>query len=126
MKRLVLVWPITIILSSVAAGLAYFVFTDVSIRPLLVMWFLFVCPGMAVIRLLHLREAAVEWTLALALSFTLDAIIAGIQLYAQVWSPSATFAILIVLSLGGSFAQIATELLYGGFPTQEEGRTGSR
>lgn len=120
MKRLVLVWPITIILSSVAAGLAYFVFTDVAIRPLLVMWFLFVCPGMAVIRLLHLREAAVEWTLALALSFTLDAIIAGIQLYAQVWSPSATFAILIVLCLGGSVAQIATERLYGGFPTQEK------
>ena len=117
MKRLALAWPVTIILSTAAAGLVYFVFTDVAIRPLLVMWFLFICPGMAVIRLLHLREVAVEWTLALVLSFTLDAIIAGIQLYAQVWSPSATFAILIVICLGGSIAQIATEHLYGGSPT---------
>src|SRR5437867_1640440 len=99
MKRLVLLWPITIMLSTVAVGLVYFVFTDVAIRPLLVMWFLFVCPGMSVIRLLHLREAIVEWTLAIALSFTLDALIAGIQLYAKLWSPSATIAILIVLCL---------------------------
>lgn len=108
MKRLIWLWPTAIILSTFAAGLVNFVFTDVAIRPLIVMWFLFVCPGMSVIRLLHLREAIVEWTLAIALSFALDAIIASIQLYAQLWSPSGTFAVLMVLCFSGAVAQIVT------------------
>lgn len=112
MKHASLLWPITILLSAVAAGLVYFVFTGVAIRPLLVMWFLFVCPGMSVIRLLHLREPVAEWTFALALSFALDSIIAGAQLYAKVWSPPATIAILIAVCLGGAAAQLVTEHRY--------------
>ena len=120
MKRLVLLWPAIIILSTFAAVLVYFVFPDVVLRPLIVMWFLFVCPGMSIIRLLRLREAIVEWTLSFAFSFALDAIIAGLQLYAKLWSPSVTFAVLVVLCLGGSVAQIVTESLYPGVSPQRD------
>jgi len=100
-------WPAILILSAIVAGVVTFVFPDIAVRPIVVMWFLFVCPGMVVIRFLHLKEPVVEWTLALALSFSIDAIVAGIQLYAGMWSPSATLIILMSLCLGGAIVQIA-------------------
>ncbi len=104
-------WPTIIIFSAVAAGLVYFVFTDTIVRPALVFWFLFVCPGMMVVRFLHLKELVVEWTIALALSFAIDALVAGIQLYAGKWSPTGTLSILIGLSLGGAIVQLVTSTL---------------
>lgn len=62
---------------------------------------------MTLVRFLRLSEPAVEWTLALTLSLSIDAIVAGIQLYAGLWSPTGTLDILICLCLGGSFVQIA-------------------
>ncbi len=106
-----LLWPTIIIFSAVAAGLVYFVFTDTIVRPALVFWFLFVCPGMMVVRFLHLKELVVEWTLALALSFAIDALVAGIQLYAGKWSPTGTLSILIGLSLGGAIVQLVASTI---------------
>ena len=94
-NRYSLWWSLTLILSIIAVGLVNFVFTDVVFRPFIVMWFLFICPGMAVTRLLHLKEAITEWTLALALSFSIDAIIASILLYAGMWSPNGILVLLM-------------------------------
>src|SRR2546426_2888543 len=69
-------WPTIIILSAVAAGLVTIVFTDIAIRPIIVFWFLCICPGMVLVRFLRLSEPVVEWTLAVALSFAIDAIVA--------------------------------------------------
>ena len=87
MKRWSLLWPAVILLSALAAGLVNFVIPDVVGRPIIVMWFLFVCPGMVLVRFLRLSEAIAEWTLAIALSLSIDAIVAGIQMYAGLWSP---------------------------------------
>jgi len=100
-------WPTIIIFSALAASLVNFVFTGIAIRPIIVFWFLFICPGMTVIRFLRLKEPAVEWTLAIALSFAIDAIVAGIQLYAGKWSPTATLGILIGFCFIGSAIQLA-------------------
>ncbi len=88
-------WPLTLTLSIIAVGFVNFVFTDVVVRPVIVMWFLFVCPGMAVTRLLHFKEVVAEWALALALSFSIDAIVASILLYAGMWSPNAILVLLM-------------------------------
>jgi hypothetical protein len=45
-------WPTILILSAIAAGLVTFVLPGIVVRPIVVMWFLFVCPGMVVIRFL--------------------------------------------------------------------------
>jgi hypothetical protein len=90
-----LLWPTIIICSAVAAGLVNVVLTDTIVRPLVVLWFLVICPGMIVVRFLHLKEPAAELTLAIALSLTIDAIVAGIQLYAGIWSPVGTLSILM-------------------------------
>ncbi len=109
MKRLL--WPAIIILSIVAAGLITFVVTDTAVRPFIVLWFLFVCPGMALVRFFRLGELVVEWILALALSFAVDAIVAGLLLYAGRWSPTATLEILMGISLGGTILQIGLDPL---------------
>jgi len=105
-KRLLWLGPAIIILSTVAAGLVTFVVIDTAVRPFIVLWFLFVCPGMALVRFFRLEELVVEWILALALSFAVDAIVAGVLLYAGRWSPTATLEILMGISLGGAILQI--------------------
>jgi hypothetical protein len=99
-------WPAIIIVSAVATALVTFVVPGIFVRPLIVFWFLCICPGMTLIPYFHVREKITLWTLVLALSFTIDALIAAIQLYARIWSPAATLAILIVLCLGGSVLQL--------------------
>lgn len=92
-------YPTMITLSTFAATLVTFVFSDIAVRPLLLMWFLFVCPGMTVVRFFQLDEAKIEWPLALALSIAIDAFISGILLYAGWWSPVHIFIILISFCL---------------------------
>ena len=101
-------WPTIIILSAGAASLVTFVIPASPMRPIVVMWFLFICPGIAPVRLLRLNEPVVEWTLAIALSYAMDAIVAGIQLYVGRWSPTLTLEIVIALSLAGVIIQLTT------------------
>ena len=100
-------WPTIIMLSAAAVGLVTFVFPGTVVRPALVMWFLFVCPGMTVVRFLRLAEAVIEWMLAFALSFAIDACVASILLYAGWWSPVRVLSILIGFCLVGVMMQLA-------------------
>lgn len=98
-------WPTIIIASALATAFVTFVVPGIFVRPFIVFWFISVCPGMTLVPYFHVREKATIWTLALALSFTIDALVAAAQLYARVWSPSVTLAILLLLSIGGSIIQ---------------------
>jgi hypothetical protein len=102
MTRPVSPWPVLMIMSSAAAAFVTVVDTDAWVRPVIVLWFLMVCPGMALTRFLHLREPIFEWMLAVALSLAVDAFVAGILLYAGRWSPPSAFAILLGLTVGGT------------------------
>jgi hypothetical protein len=112
-------WPIVIILSALAAGLVNFVFTGTAIRPPIVFWFLLVCPGMALVRFLRIKEPVVEWLLAIALSFAIEALAAGIELSAGKWAPAATLGILIGLSLGSAIVQLAITYLTNPLPVTQ-------
>ncbi len=107
------VWPTSIVLSAIAAGLVAFVFPGTVLRPALIMWFLFACPGMTVVRFFRLSETVIEWTLAFALSFAIDAFVAGILLYAGWWSPARILGILIGFCLIGAIVQLV--LIYPDF-----------
>jgi uncharacterized membrane protein len=104
-SQLMWLYPTMIILSIVAASLVTFVFPDMVVRPVLMLWFLFVCPGMTVVRFFPLSEVVIEWLLALALSIAIDAFIAGILLYASWWSPIHIFIVLISFCLIGAMMQ---------------------
>jgi hypothetical protein len=99
-------WPTIIIVSALAAGLVNFVFTDGVLRPIIVLWFLFACPGMALVRFLRIKEPMAEWTLVLALSFVVVGIVASLQLYAGMWSIAGTLIIVMALSVCGATVQL--------------------
>src|SRR4051794_8382675 len=65
-------WPLVIAVSTLCAVAAALGGWEAPFRPALVLWFVLVCPGMALVRLLRLGEPVTEWTLAVALSVTLD------------------------------------------------------
>jgi uncharacterized membrane protein len=82
-------------------------FTDSpsALRPWLVLWFLLVCPGMAVVRIFDVQESLLEWVLSMALSICLAGMIATIQIYTHRWSPANALGILMGLTLGGVVVQ---------------------
>lgn len=99
-------WPLIIMVSAGAAALCTYVLPGSAVRPFVDMWFLFVCPGMALVRLFRLNNTMSEWMLALALSFALDGIVAGLLLYANHWSPTTVLFILLNVSLLAVMAQV--------------------
>jgi hypothetical protein len=104
--RLPWLWQVIIILSAITTTLVTFVFPEAPLRPIVVMWFLFVCPGMMLVRFLHLNQPVVEWVLALTLSLAIDAIVSGIVLYFGKWSPATILSIILGLSLAGAITQL--------------------
>lgn len=94
-------WPASILVAGASLDAVTFGHVDVPLRPWLALWFLLICPGMALVPLLRLSDRLVEVVLAVALSIALDTLVAGVFLYAGIWSPEASLATLSGLSLGG-------------------------
>ena len=98
-------WPALIVLS--AAGIALVVFAGVAApaRPFVALWFLLLCPGMALVRLLRVGGVAVELSLAIALSLALDSLVAGVMVYTRTWAPERGLIVLIAISVFGAALQ---------------------
>ena len=106
MIRTALLWPAAILASAMAITAVTLLGLHTGARALLAVWFLLVCPGMAVVRFLRLPDVWQELTLALALSVALDTLVAGILVYSGAWSPGAAVAILAVISAAGACGQL--------------------
>lgn len=98
-------WPAIVLFSTLAVALAVFGGVGSPWRPLVVFWFLLVCPGMALVGLFLPRDGVATVTLALALSIALDTLIAMALLYAGYWSPRAGLVVLIAITLVGVVLQ---------------------
>jgi hypothetical protein len=100
--------PVVIVGSS---GLAMFEGVAASgpspLRTVLVIWFLAVCPGLAAVGLLRLRDPWLEVAIVPALSLAIDVIVGGVLSYAGLWSTAAAIIILVVISVSGALAQDA-------------------
>lgn len=99
-------WPAILVVSSIGVALAMVGDIGAPLRPLIAFWFLLICPGMAFIRLLHLREWLTELTLAVALSLTLDTLVAEALVLNHLWSPQWGLFGLICLGLLGAALQL--------------------
>lgn len=115
-------WPSLIVLSALSTGLLALTNSAIGLRPLVALWFLLVCPGMAFVRLLPGKDGVVQWTLAVALSLALDALVAAILVYAHLWSPNLALVILIAASLVGVSLQIKPEQVSSAVPTKRSAR----
>jgi hypothetical protein len=76
------------------------------IRPVIGFLFLLACPGMAVVGLLRMRDGVAEWTLTVAASLAIDALVAGSMAYARAWSPEGGLVVLVGFSLAGALLQL--------------------
>jgi hypothetical protein len=111
-------WSPVLIMASSGLAMVEAVSSGTSpLRTLVVIWFLTVCPGLAIVGLLRLRDPWLQVALVPALSLAVDAIVGGTLSYAGLWSPAAGVLILVVISVGGALAHDA----FPGRPAQAEG-----
>jgi len=101
-----LIWPILIIVSAIFSGLLAWSDSESAIRPYLLAWFVLVCPGMAVVGLLRLRDLVTEIVLSIALSLALGTLVAELLVLTRQWSAPTVLAILIGISLVGAILQL--------------------
>ncbi|GCE11737.1 hypothetical protein [Tengunoibacter tsumagoiensis] len=103
-----LFWPLLILCSAVAVVAILFTAPGTPLRGAVVMWFLFLCPGMALIRLLGLQNLIMELTMAIAVGIAIDGIVVGIFLYSGHWSIRGILLVLLIWSCTGAFLQLLT------------------
>ena len=104
-------WPKIIAISAIGAGAVVLTDSLPTLRYTFTLWFLLVCPGMAYVRLLHIRDRVTEWTLAIGLSLAIDATVSIVMLYAGKWSPNFALAALIAVTAGGVAFQLRDKRL---------------
>ena len=80
-------WHALITVSAVCVGILTFMEILSPLRSLVTLWFLFICPGMAVVGLLRIEEQWVKLVLAVALSLAIDAVVAAVMVYTHLWLP---------------------------------------
>jgi len=99
--------PLIVLALAGAAGSAVILGLGNPIRSLFVLPFLLGGPGLALVPLMRL-DLLPGLTLAVGLSLALDALVSTTMIYANVWSPEATLAVLILVSLVGATAPLLT------------------
>lgn len=102
-------WAVILLASALAARISMS-FGAGWLRSILVLWFLFVCPGMAAVRLIEVHHPLERWTLAVAFSLALDSLVALGQLYTHHWSPVTGLDVLVIICALGVLLQARTVL----------------
>jgi hypothetical protein len=109
--------PIVLILTG-AAGSVVWLGVANPWRSVFVLPFLMAVPGLALVPLLRIGG----WpglTLAVGLSLALETVVPTAMIYAGVWSPEATFGVLVLMSLVGAAAQLVTARVAPGVAAEE-------
>jgi hypothetical protein len=104
-SRVAALWPTVIAASALATLGVTYAGVGAPLRPLVALWFLAVCPGMALVRLLGLQDLLSEVVLAIAVSLSLETIVALIMIYTGAWSPQRSLDIIVGITLAGAGTQ---------------------
>jgi hypothetical protein len=99
--------------SSIAAGAVELSGGHSPVRVAVVLWFVLVCPGMAIVALLGLADAATQVALIPALSIAIATVVAATGLYSGLWASGATLAVLIAITLGAGTAGLRRPTSHG-------------
>lgn len=98
-------WPALLMGSALAVAVVAFVDVPAVVRFPIALWFVAVCPGMALVGLLGFCDAVSKWTLAIATSFAMGILIASASIYLGLWSPSGILLALVLITLAGAAGQ---------------------
>ncbi len=99
-------WPLIILGAGCAVILMVAADLASPLRPILVFGFLFVCPGMAFIRLLHLRDRFAEFMLAVALSLAIVTLVSEILVMMRIWTLQGSLLATVIISSAGAALQL--------------------
>jgi hypothetical protein len=109
-------WTLAIgVLSAVTAVIVY-ADVDFVLRPIAVMAFMLLCPGMAIVRHLRLTDPAMEVAVAVALSIALDTLVALTVIYAGSADFEAMFTLLLAITVVAVVTDVARETSAGAVP----------
>jgi hypothetical protein len=97
--RTAALWPAVAATSALAATGAVGFGVTTPLRGVLVIWFVIVCPGMAVVALLRIRDPLFVLVATIAISLALGVVVATSLLYLDLWSPRRALVILGGLTL---------------------------
>lgn len=98
-------WPTVLILSTGLALITQKIDLPV-VSPLMMAWFLLVCPGLAIVQLLPIQPLSNQIGLVVALSIALNAIIAEFMAFTHLWSPTVAFLLLGCLTVTCALYQV--------------------
>lgn len=99
-------WPALIALAAVLAGTVVVFDAPPPIRPFVILVFLGIGPGLSLVGLLDINDLTQRLVLAIGVSLALDTIIAGLSLYAGLWSPVGVLLTLVAITLVGVGIQL--------------------
>jgi peptidoglycan/LPS O-acetylase OafA/YrhL len=116
-------WPLVILVSCIAVAVCNWYEVGQPMRSISVFWFFLICPGLAIVGLLDIRDRLAEAVVAIGLSLALGTGVAIIMVLAKTWSPDAGLAVLIGISLLGAALQVG---LYRRRRPASEGDAGLR
>lgn len=102
-----LTWPAGLLVCSSATAVLALADVRSPLRVLVSLSFLLVCPGMAIVRHWRLRAPIVELALATGLSVALATLVAGVMLYAGVWSMELGLLLLAGITVAGAALEVA-------------------
>jgi uncharacterized membrane protein len=91
--------PALCLVATAAAAIAVFAGLGSPLRPIVVLAFLLMCPGLAVVRLLRLGDALAELTIGLAASLAIVGGVCGVVLYAGWWNIRLIFAVVVAITV---------------------------
>ncbi|WP_210439616.1 hypothetical protein [Nocardioides xinjiangensis] len=96
--------------SAVVAVAAVMADVGAPAQPILVLWFVLVCPGAAFVGLVRLPSPGFAFALSVATSCALAAVVAQVMLFAGVWSPLGGLVVLAELTIVAAVAGLAVDL----------------
>ncbi len=98
-------WPAVLAISVLATAVIAVVDVPAFVRFPIALWFVAVCPGMAVAGLIGIRDPVAKWTVAGATSFAVDIVIASASIYLGLWSPTGILLVLMLITLACAAGQ---------------------
>lgn len=104
-------WLWFVLASSIAVVSLVVLDVDSAIRPVVVVAFLIVAPGTAIVRLLKIPDRIAELTLGIALSAAVDGTVPGVLMYAGFWSSDLALLIVIGITLAATFLEARSRRL---------------
>lgn len=92
-------WLLMIPLSMIAAGIVQQMTVPLPLLRIVTMWYVLVIPGMTLVKLLQLRQAHIEWMLAIVVSICINMLMTEFMIYLHAYFPRVVLSLVLIINL---------------------------